>query len=134
MDGQKSYEYYEKGLALAERKQDYEQVYYHAINLAFLNMILYEDKQKMTAFAEQALEATRKDPVDTLWKLATIGEANIYLGDFEKSKEFYARAAKMADMRQKISMHLNAYAAYKTRTNSGVEDDYVTFLRENFLS
>ena len=134
MDGQKSYEYYEKGLALAERKQDYEQVYYHAINLAFLNMILYEDKQKMTAFAEQALEATRRDPVDTLWKLATIGEANIYLGDFEKSKEFYARAAKMADMRQKISMHLNAYAAYKTRTNSGVEDDYVTFLRENFLS
>ncbi len=132
--GQESYEYYEKGLALAESKQDKEQVYYHAINLAFLSMILYEDKQKMIAFAELALETAKKDPVDNLWKLATIGEANIYLGDFEKSKEYYGRAAKMADMRQKISMHLNAYTAYKTRTDSGVEDDYVVFLKENFLS
>ncbi|MCW5519391.1 caspase family protein [Aureitalea sp. L0-47] len=134
-DGSRAIDYYSKGLEIAEEKGDHEQIYYLAINLAFLHLVAEEDKQEMRDYAMQALEAAKADPFDSLWKQATLAEANLYLGKFEEAKELYGSAAKMAGIREKISIHTNAYGAYTTLMNTENEDDaFIKFLKMNFLS
>ncbi len=106
-DAQNSIEYYSKGLAIAKSKNDIKQIYYLAINLAFLSFFFKEDEGTMTVFAQEALEAAEKDPFNSLWKLATMGEANIYLGNFAEAEKHYAAAAKMGGIREKISIYNN---------------------------
>jgi pimeloyl-ACP methyl ester carboxylesterase len=134
-DGQKAIEYYTKGLALAEAASNAGQIYYLSINLAFLSLVCDEDQQAMQEYAQQALEATAKDAFDNLWKLATIAEAHLYMGQLEESKVYYKKAAEMAGIREKISIHTNAYAAYTSLMHTeNPEDDFIKFLKINFLS
>lgn len=133
-DLKKALKHYAEALKIAEEKQDHNQMYYHAINLAFLSL-LQEDKPAMTAYAERAFEATEKDPFPSLWKMATLGEAFLYKGDFEKSKEHYAKAAAMAGLREKISIHSNAYNAYiSLMQTDNPEDPFIKFLKLQFLT
>lgn len=134
-DGNSSVSYYSKGLAIAEAKNDFKQIYYLAINLAFLSILFLEDDMAMNTYAQKALEATAKDPFPSLWKMATIAEANIYLGNFEEAKKNYEAAAKMSGIREKISIYTNAYNAYTCLMHSDtVDDPFIKFLRTNFLS
>ncbi len=134
-DGENAFNYYKKGLEIAETKNDFNQIYYLAINLAFLSIVCNSDMPTMTEYAQRALNALEKDPFNSLWKLATLGEANLYLGNFEASKEYYAKAAKMCGIREKISIYANGYNAYKSLMNiDNVEDDFIKFLKTNFLS
>ena len=87
----------------------------------------------MLKYAKQALEATEHCR-DNLWKYATVAEANMYIGNMEKSVEFYTKAAEMADIRQKISMHTNAYAGYVAIMQTNNEDNFIRFLKSSFLS
>jgi len=133
-DLKRALKYYAEALKVAEEKQDHNQIYYHAINLAFLNL-LQEDKPAMTVYAERAFKATEKDPFPSLWKMATLGEAFLYKGDFEKSKEYYAKAASMAGLREKISIHTNAYNAYiSLMQTDNPEDSFIKFLKLQFLT
>ncbi len=126
--------HYNEALKISEEKKDYSQIYYHAINLAFLSL-MKDEKAEMTTFANQAYEATTKDAFPSLWKFATLGEVFLYKGDFENSKENYHNAAKMAGMREKISIHANAYNAYVSLMQTdNPKDDFIKFLRTNFLS
>ena len=126
--------HYSEALKISEEKNDNSQIYYHAINLAFLSLMT-DEKAAMTAFAEQAYQATSKDPFPSLWKFATLGEAFLYKGDFENSKNNYQEAAKMAGLREKISIHANAYSAYiSLMQTDNPNDDFIKFLRNNFLS
>jgi pimeloyl-ACP methyl ester carboxylesterase len=132
-EGETAYEYYSKGLNISTDKEDYDQMYYHAINLAFLSLVMNKDEDKMKDFSNKALDAVSNCD-DDLWKFATVAEANLYLNNLDISREFYEKAAKMADIRQKISMHTNAYAGYvalKKTTNP--EDDFIKFLKTQFL-
>ena len=89
----------------------------------------------MASFAQIALDATKKDPFNSLWKLATVAEANIYLGNFEEAKKQYAEAAKMSGIREKISIYSNAYNAYSCLMHSeNPEDNFIKFLKTQFLS
>ncbi|AVI51947.1 hypothetical protein C5O00_12610 [Pukyongia salina] len=134
-DGQKAIEYYTKGLELAEAKANAGQIYYLSINLAFLSLLCDEDHQAMREYAEQALEATLKDAFDNLWKIATMAEGNLYLGQLEESKQLYKKAAEMAGVREKISIHTNAYAAYTSLMHTeNPDDEFINFLKINFLS
>lgn len=134
-DGDKAVEYYSKGLAIAEGKADAKQIYYLAINLAFLSILFKDDETAMNDFAQKALEATSKDPFNSLWKLATIAEAYLYLGNFEEAKKNYEAAAKMGGIREKISIYTNAYNAYTCLMHTdNPEDDFIKFLKTNFLS
>lgn len=134
-DGEKAMDYYKKGLAMAEAKNRHGQIYYMAINLAFLSLVKDEDRDEMLDYAEKALEHANKDAFDSLWKLATLGEAYLYLGQLEESRDFYTRAAEMAGVREKISMHTNAYAAYTSLIQSdSPKDPYIIFLNKTFLS
>ena len=134
-DGEESIKFYKKGLEIAEGKKDIEQIYYHSVNLAFLSLVILEDTGEMREYANKALDATKEDPINSIWKLATIAEANLYLADFDTAKEYYKKAADMAGIREKISIHINAYNAYTTRMGtSNPEDDFIKFLKSNFLS
>ncbi|SRX56202.1 caspase family protein [Aequorivita sp. CIP111184] len=129
-----AFKHYNDALKISEGKKDYSQIYYHAINLAFLSLMKGE-RGEMTAFADQAHEATQKDPFPSLWKFATIAEAFLYKGDFEKSKENYGKAATMAGLREKISIHSNAYNAYVSLMQTdNPEDPFIKFMKTNFLS
>ena len=93
------------------------------------------ERAEMAAFADQAYKATAPDPFPSLWKFATLGEAYLYKGDFEKSKENYSQAAEMAGLREKISIHTNAYNAYTSLMQTdNPKDVFIKFLRVNFLS
>lgn len=135
-DGEQALHFYKLGLQIAERKDDVEQIYYHAVNLAFMNLVFEEDNQSMRMNASKALIAAEKDEVDNLWKLATIAEANMYLNDFSEAKMFYKKAAKLAGIREKISIHTNAHTAYTCLKNIGnqKEDNFKKFLNTTFLS
>lgn len=129
-----AFKHYSDALKISEAKNDPSQIYYHAINLAFLSLMKRE-RGDMTSFADRAYEATAKDPFPSLWKLATVGEAFLYKGDFENSKDNYGKAAKMAGLREKISIHSNAYNAYVSLMQTdNPEDPFIKFLRANFLS
>jgi len=132
-DGKKSMEYYGKGLEISVQNNDHDQIYYHAINLAFLSLVYTDDKNQMREYAQQALKATEKDPFSNLWKNATIAEAAIYSGNFEKAKEYYNLVAEAAGIREKISIHTNAYMAYTNLMNTD-DDDFTKFLKIKFLT
>ena len=134
-DGDSAFNYYLKALEIAEKEENYGQIYYHAINLAFLSLVISGNESKMIKYAKQALEAT-ENCRNNLWKYATVAEANMYLDNMDKAKEFYAKAAEMAnDIRQKISMHTNAYAGYVALMQTDNEnDEFIKFLKAKFLS
>jgi len=132
-DGGKAMEYYGKGLEIATKNNDHEQIYYLAINLAFLSLVYVEDKSTMRKYAQQAIEATEKDPFSSLWKNATIAEAAMYSGDFEKARTYYKLAAEAAGIREKISIHTNAFVAYTSLMNTQ-EDAFTKFLKTKFLT
>ncbi|MDO9594590.1 MAG: hypothetical protein Q7J19_06325, partial [Lutibacter sp.] len=132
-DGKKAMEYYGKGLEISAEKKENEQIYYHAINLAFLSLVVEEDKNKMREYAQQAIDAAEKDSFSSLWKNATIAEAAMYTGNFEKAKEYYSLAAEAAGIREKISIHTNAFVAYSNLMNTE-EDDFTKFLKIKFLT
>ncbi len=133
-DGEGAINAYTRGLSLAEEEDVHWQIYYHAINLAFLNLVVKDDRKMMKQYANKALDAAEKCP-DDKWKLATVGEASMYLGDMEKAQTSYEEAAKLSDIREKISIHLNAYNGYTTLMNTDDPNDaFIGFLKSNFLS
>ena len=134
-DAKASFSYYKKGLTIAEAKEDLQQIYYLAINLAFLSILHLEDHSAMNIFAQKALDAAESDPFNGLWKLATLAEANLYLGNFDEAKKHYTAAAKMSGIREKISIYINAYNAYSCLMHSNSpEEKFIKFLRNKFLS
>jgi len=133
-DGELAFKYYSKALVLAQKNTDCRQIYYHSINLAFLSLLINDDHGNMQKYAKMALESCDEDNFDSLWKLATLGEANLYLGNFDLAKEFYSKAAEMAGPREKLSIHTNAYAAYTVLMETdNPQDPFIEFLKNNFL-
>ncbi|SDB36045.1 Caspase domain-containing protein [Flavobacteriaceae bacterium MAR_2010_188] len=132
--GQKALDFYRRGLEISKQKDNTEQIYYHAINLAFLSLIFEEDKSAMREYATVALDAATNDPFDSLWKKSTLAEANLYLGKFEDAKDFYGSSAAMGGVRDKISIYTNAFAAYSNLMKTTSDDDnFIKFLKETFL-
>jgi hypothetical protein len=133
-DGADAIKYYTQALAMAQQKDDSRQIYYHAINLAFLSLITSDDMHRMKTYAKIALEACDNDPFDSLWRLATLAEANLYSGNLEASKEYYEKAAAMAGPRERVSIHTNAYtAACRLLATNNPEQPFIKFLTINFL-
>ena len=127
-----SHEYYSKALEISVENGVDSQIYYHAINLAFLSIVSDPEtgRGEMKKYANQALEAANK--CDDSWKYATIAEANMYLGSLDTAKAYYIKASEGMGIREKLSMHTNAYAGYVALTNKE-NDEFTQFLREQLL-
>lgn len=133
-DGDAAIVYYELALEKSTAQGNNAQIFYHAINLAFLSLVIGNDRIKMANYAGVALDAALKC-VDDLWKTATLAEASMYLFKFDDAREYYSKAAEMAGIREKISIHLNAYAGYTSLLETNNEGDpFIKFLKEKFLS
>jgi hypothetical protein len=131
---QLAHEYYSKALQISVENEDHAQIYYHAINLAFLSIVTDPEggESKMIKYAKQALEAAEQCR-DNIWKYATVAEANMYLGNLETARAFYIKASEGISIREKLSMHTNAYAGYVALSNK-VDDDFTEFLKQRLLS
>jgi pimeloyl-ACP methyl ester carboxylesterase len=132
-DGDLSFQLYKKAYDLAVAENNNDQQYFLAINLAFLSLIHEEDRSMMQNYATLSRKLAQQDPFDSVWKAATIAESSMYLADFKTAEEQYAIAALNAGVREKISMHANAYLAYTTLKQT-TNDDFVRFLKRTFLS
>jgi tetratricopeptide (TPR) repeat protein len=111
-DLQRARELYHKGLAIAEADNDAAQAWYHAINLAFLDLMAAPATagvpDGVRTLAERALGHCAA-AVEDHWRLATQAEAALMLQDLNKADELYARAlAKAESERDRDSMYSQA--------------------------
>jgi len=62
----------------------------------------------------------------------------MYLDNMDKAKEFYTKASEMCGdqgIREKISIHTNAYAGYTSLMQmDNPNDEFIKFLKSSFLS
>ena len=103
---------YRQGLEKAEGKPNAKQAFYHAINCAFMDLAYGSDVTSAREFASRALQHCMASNQNDLWRHATEGEANLYLGNAAASLEAYSRAASTsAQPWQTASMYQQAMRA-----------------------
>lgn len=78
-----------------------EQVFYHAINLAFLALVAQNDRAEAVKYAEVALTYTARAAED-VWTVATQAEASLYLGRIDRAVELYQRLPRMTQETWKL--------------------------------
>ena len=96
-------------------ENDSQQIYYHAINVAFMSLVHLDDRVFMKKSATTALEhATRcieeSGNREDYWAVATQAEAYLYLGQFEKAVRLYEDASAMSTKPQNFdSTNIQAF-------------------------
>lgn len=113
-DAENAVKWYRKALKISVEKNDKEQIYYHAINLAFMSLV-YENKQeKMETYAQMALDNC-VSKIDNIWEVATKAEAYLYLKNEQESEKYYTKVIDLTKdkIRQRSSIYINAKFAYE---------------------
>jgi len=90
-DAEQALSLYRQALERAETNRDDAQAYYHAINCAFMELAYGSDATACRTYAERALTYCAPAP-DNVWRRATEGEANLYLGNTVAAADAYRRA------------------------------------------
>jgi hypothetical protein len=107
-------------------QKDYEQAYYHAINIAFLDLIASPPNSKIPPqvqeMARRAQDYCALSPRNS-WQIATEGEAELIHGDLKRATVFYIQAISMAESPRAIySMYSQAIrVASRTHGKSGAQ-------------
>jgi pimeloyl-ACP methyl ester carboxylesterase len=94
-DAERALSLYHQGLERAEQDENTEQAYYHAINAAFMELAYGSDATATRALAKRALEHAKRSHAANVWRDATEGEAQLYLGNRAAARDAYVRAAAM---------------------------------------
>ena len=81
---------YSEALATAQRHADSKQIYYLAINVAFMNFAYVEDNAAAREMAALAMQHAWP-PGDDVWKTATVAEAHLYFGRTREALAEYRR-------------------------------------------
>ncbi len=89
-DARRALELYRHALDQALENNDHEQIYYHAINVAFLNFVAFNERERARELAELALQHCAQAP-ENVWNVATRAEANLYLGNRDVALDLYRR-------------------------------------------
>jgi pimeloyl-ACP methyl ester carboxylesterase len=92
-------------LTVTAPKLDHDQIYYQAINVAFLMFVVYDQPVKAKEMAELALEHAELAG-ENLWSVATRAEANLYLGHADEAISLYR---KMLTLKGEPWQHASAY-------------------------
>ncbi len=71
------------------------QVFYHAINVAFLKQVAFGRADEAREMARLALEFARKQTPPDMWSVATEAEAHLYLGEYDQALAQYEAAMEM---------------------------------------
>ena len=81
---------YQGALDLALMIGEVSQIYYHSINVAFLEFVAFDRVEQARKMAELALENASLAKADA-WSVATQAEANLYLGNRDQALDLYRR-------------------------------------------
>ena len=105
-------ELYQRGLEISEAAGDPAQAYYHAINIAFLDLLSAPATSRVPitvrTMAQRALVHCQ-NAEQNHWNLATQGEAYLMLDDLTRAEVHYRRAIVTSDsQRSKQSMYSQA--------------------------
>ena len=85
---QRALDLYKGALDRAIRSDERDQVYYHAINIAFLEFVAFDCVDRAQDMAKLALQnAILSDT--SMWSIATQAEAYVYLGHYDQALELY---------------------------------------------
>ena len=87
---QRALELYREALATARAANDFGQIYYLAINVAFMNFAFLDDPDAAREMATLALQHAAP-PGEDVWKTATVAEAHLYFGRIEEALAEYRR-------------------------------------------
>ena len=99
---------YEEALDTALKIGDRSQVYYHSINVAFLEFVAFGRVERAREMAELALENASLDK-ENAWSVATKAEANLYLGKRDLAVDLYHRTFEFnTEPWERASMALQA--------------------------
>ena len=110
-DAERALGLYGQALELAEAKSDAGQAYYHAINCAFMELAYGSDVTACRTYARRALNHSLQAP-DDIWRRATEGEANLYLGNTAAAADAYRRALALnPEPWQATSIYQQAFRA-----------------------
>lgn len=110
-DAEQALALYRDGLVQAEATHDAAHASYYAINCAFMELAFGGDPTTCRDYASRALTHCAS-AAPGMWRYATEGEANIYLGNGTAVREAYARALAFGPTpRQKGSMYQQAFRA-----------------------
>jgi len=126
-DATRTMELYNEAYGLSE-KSDPRQAYYHAINIAFMNLVFKDSLPAAQAWARRALEhcsaAAKIETNPDAWRLATEGEADLLMGNFPEALHLYRDAiATQPDPWQLESMYLQALETARELKNKQVAAD-----------
>jgi tetratricopeptide (TPR) repeat protein len=122
----KAIEWYQKAMQLSVQNDNSSQIFYHAINLAFLQLMRDEsDTKRYRELANIARHHCELENGDNYWDDATRAEASLYLNDFESSKMYYMQAVVKAggDIRTISSMRINALYAVRALNRHDWEEE-----------
>lgn len=107
-DGDKALELYHQAYRLSIDRGDVSQAFYHAINIAYLELEYHDDESAARSFASLALHYAQSAPQDK-WSLATQAEAHLLQGEDEAALVRYQQAlARSPSPREISSMHAQA--------------------------
>ena len=99
---------YQEALDMARKIGDRSQIYYHSINVAFLEFVAFDRVERAREMAELALENASLDK-ENAWSVATQAEANLYLGDRDLAVDLYHRTLEFdTEPWERASMALQA--------------------------
>ena len=81
---------YRNALDVARKMGDASQIYYHAINVAFLEFVAFDHVESAREMAQLALKNASLAE-ESAWSVATQAEANLYLGHRDIALDLYRR-------------------------------------------
>lgn len=109
-DIERAYKLYEKGYRISAKKRDHEQAFYHGINLAFLDIAYRKNLRAAKIKAKRVLDHCKKARHKDHWAYASLGDANLILGDVPNAVNHYRQALSLnPGPRERGSIHQQAY-------------------------
>jgi len=106
-DGERALELYTDAYKASQAAKDWEQAYYHGINVAFMTALFLDDDAAAADLAREVLPQCALAKRDH-WCLATQGEAHFYLGEWDTGLGFYNDAIEHGEPREIESMYEQA--------------------------
>jgi pimeloyl-ACP methyl ester carboxylesterase len=99
---------YDDAAKIASAARREEQRYYHAINVAFMLLAMEQDREGAAAWADKAVVHCAAAP-DSMWKSATLADAELLNGRDEAALQHYKSALdQKPEPRQISSIYLQA--------------------------
>jgi pimeloyl-ACP methyl ester carboxylesterase len=119
-------ELYRDALDASLAASDHEQVYYHAINVAFLTYVVHDRKDEASGLARLALEHCARSPRN-MWRVATEAEAQLYLDQPDRALELYREVIRMGAERWQLqSAGQQAYSVAQKIGDQALQEELRT--------